>query len=58
MVEISPVQEAVRTPGNSPGEIAAAVREIVAAALNRSVEEVAADANLEADLGVDSLAWI
>ena len=58
MAETSPLQDEVMTLGNSPGEIRRAVREIVAAALSRSVEEVAPDAGLEDDLGVDSLAWI
>ena len=57
MAETSTLQDEVMTLGNAPGEIRRAVREI-AAALCRSVEEVAPDAGLEDDLGVDSLAWI
>jgi acyl carrier protein len=58
MAETSTVQDEVMDQRNSSGEIRRAVREIVAAALGRSVEEVAPDAGLEDDLGVDSLAWI
>jgi acyl carrier protein len=58
MAETSTLQDEVMNLGNSPGEIRSAVREIVAAALSRSVEEVALDAGLDDDLDVDSLAWI
>jgi acyl carrier protein len=58
MAQTSPLHDEVMTLGNSPGEIRRAVREIVAAALSRSVEEITPGARLEDDLGIDSLAWI